>query len=121
MVDFVPSVILFITEFAAALSRENKSAGQNPSTINPSTSFEAMMMIAALITNRNSTKVKKVTGMVNRIKRGVTIVLSSANTNTRIMALQNPDIETPGMILDKSITIIAEPRKRIIVLIEIFK
>ncbi len=59
--------------------------------------------------------------MVKRIKIGLTMVFNNANTNTRIIALQNPEIETPGIILDNSITIIAEPKNRIIVLMDLNK
>ncbi len=56
------------------------NAVQNPSTLNPSTSFSANIIMKALITSRKSPKENMVIGMVNIVKMGFTIAFKNAKT-----------------------------------------
>jgi len=74
----------------------NKRAHQNPFTKKPSTNLDAMIMINALITNKKSPKVKKVIGIVNTTKIGLSIEFNIANTIATSNAVINPSTLTPG-------------------------
>jgi len=55
-----------------------------------------MIMINALITNKKSPKVKKVIGIVNTTKIGLSIEFNIANTIATSNAVINPSTLTPG-------------------------
>jgi len=74
----------------------NKRAHQNPFTKKPSTNLDAMIMINALITNKKRPKVKKVIGMVNTIKIGLSIEFNIASTIATSNAVIKPSTLTPG-------------------------
>lgn len=60
---------------------------KNPSTIIPSISLSAIIMISALITKRNIPRVRMVIGRVKRINNGLTIAFKKASTNAKMMAV----------------------------------
>jgi len=65
----------------------NKSAHQNPSTVNPSTNLLPRRMITAFITSRKSPRVRIVMGSVNKTSIGFNNVLRMANTIARTIAV----------------------------------
>lgn len=66
--------------------RLNSKAIQKPDTAKPSTNLSAIMIIKALITNKNKPKEMMVIGKVSMIKIGFKINLSKAITTATIMA-----------------------------------
>jgi hypothetical protein len=74
----------------------NNNAHQNPSTENPSTNFDAIIMINALITNKKSPNVKKVMGMVRMISTGLSNEFRIAITSATNTAVIYPSTLTPG-------------------------
>jgi hypothetical protein len=82
----------------------NNRAYQNPSTWKPRSRFDAIIIIEALITIRKSPNVSIVSGMVNRISRGFTMVLSKPISSAVTRAVKKVSIFTPGSIYDVIIT-----------------
>lgn len=70
-------------------------------------------MIIAFITNKNSPKVRIVTGRVNKIKIGFTIKLSNAKTIATTMDVEKLSTETPVRKFESSVTKIAVTNNRI--------
>ncbi len=78
--------------------RLKANAHQNPLTTKPATKYSAIKMITALMTRRNKPRVRMVTGMVNRISKGLINALSMARTIDTISASQKLATATPGRI-----------------------
>ena len=72
------------------------SALQNDLTVNPVTSSAQSKMTSALMTNKNSPKVKMVTGNVKIISTGFTKRFSSPSTMATITEVQKVSTATPG-------------------------
>lgn len=62
------------------------------------------MMIVALITSRKNPNVSNVTGMVNMISKGFTIVFKKAISKAVEIAEKNDSSSTPGSMYDVIIT-----------------
>jgi len=60
-----------IIDVTTESTRLKSNAHQKPSTLKPSNKLAAIRIIAALITNKNSPNVIKVTGMVKRMRMGL--------------------------------------------------
>ncbi len=73
----------------------NNNAVQKESTLNPETKLSHNKIITALMTNKNSPNVKRVTGNVNKTNTGFTNTLSNPKTIETIKADSNPSISTP--------------------------
>src|SRR6218665_14009 len=76
------------TEVTTDKMRLKRSAHQKPSTSKPSTSFDDKIMMKALMTRRNSPKLKTVTGMVRMIMMGFTTAFKNDNTAATISAVK---------------------------------
>jgi hypothetical protein len=75
---------------------DNHSAGQKPSILNPSTISPARIRIAALMTKRNSPRVKSVAGIVRRIRIGLTNLFKSVMTIELIITVREESTENPS-------------------------
>ena len=82
-------------------------AYQNPSTINPLTKASQIIIIRALITNKNNPKVTMVTGSVNMIRIGFTNRFNKTRTAATTIAIRKLSTEIPGKILARMTTEIA--------------
>lgn len=71
-------------------------ADQNPLTWKPSTILDAIKIITALMTNKNSPRVKIVAGMERSTKTGFKKTLRMAKTTATTRAVEKPSILIPG-------------------------
>ena len=94
----------------------NATAHQNPSTLKPVTMRVVSIIIAALITNRNKPKVKKVMGIVKIIRIGFKMLFNTERTAAIIKAVKKSGTVTPGNRYAVIITANAE----MIILISVF-
>jgi hypothetical protein len=76
-------------------SKLNNKADQKFLTENPSTNSLHNMIMVALMTNKNSPKVKIVTGKVNNINMGLTKKLSKPKTIATAIDVIKPSTATP--------------------------
>ena len=76
----------------------NRSAHQNPSTLNPGTNLLPSRMINAFITNKKRPSVRIVMGSVSKISIGFSNVFRMANTKASIIAVQGVSICIPFKI-----------------------
>jgi len=65
----------------------NKRAHQKPLTLKPSINSDAIIIIRALITNKNKPKVRKVIGIVKKINTGLNTELRTAMTKATMSAV----------------------------------
>jgi hypothetical protein len=75
--------------------RAKAKAHQKPSTENPGVNSAASKTTTALITNKNSPKVIKLIGSVNRTSKGLIVKLIKMMTTTRIIPDSRLLIRTP--------------------------
>ena len=75
--------------------RAKAKAHQKPSTENPGVNSAASKTTTALITNKNSPKVIKLIGSVNRTSKGLIVKLIKMMTTTRIIPESRLLIRTP--------------------------
>ena len=66
--------------------------------------MSANKIIIALITKRNKPNVTIVAGNVKKINKGFTNIFSNAITTATIIAERDPDTDTPGRTVAKTIT-----------------
>jgi len=66
--------------FNAVIKKENKTAHQKPSTVNPFKTPSAKKMIMAFITNKKRPKVIMVKGIVIITNKGLRVEFRMANT-----------------------------------------
>lgn len=71
-------------------------AYQNPETANPSINLSPIRMITALIANKKSPRVIRVTGIVKKTRTGFKKVFNKANTTATINAVVKLSTEIPG-------------------------
>src|SRR5690606_23665805 len=90
----------FNIECSTACKKESKRLNirdhQKTATWKPGTRFSAKRMIRALMTKRNSPRVKIVTGRVNKTNKGLTRKFKRARTTARTMAVHMESTFTPG-------------------------
>lgn len=85
----------------------NNKADQKSATEKPSTNSLHNIIINALMTNKNSPKVKIVTGKVNKISKGFTNKFNNARTNATTIEVEKPSTETPPRKFESNVTRIA--------------
>jgi hypothetical protein len=102
----IPPILLINYYFARELRKElitdrtrlNRSAHQNPSTLNPGMIAEASKTSNAFITNVKSQKVKMLMGRVKMISTGLTNVFRAPRITATMTAVKKFSIRTPGRI-----------------------
>jgi hypothetical protein len=82
---FTPSSAFKIPVQSERMMLKN-NACRKPSTLNPSTSFSAKMIMTALITSRNKPSVTIVIGIVRIVRTGFTMAFKKASTMATINA-----------------------------------
>lgn len=75
-----------------------KNAVQKPSTLNPGTIADTIIIIKAFITRVNNPKVRILIGNVRITNKGFMNIFTSPNTKATNNAVRNPDKVTPGKI-----------------------
>lgn len=85
--------------------------------------MSANKIIIALITKRNKPNVTIVAGNVKKINKGFTNIFSNAITTATIIAERDPDTDTPGRTVAKTITAKAVNKifKNVFILINLFR
>src|SRR5690554_4870109 len=93
----------------------NRTAHQNPSTINPGTISAAISTITALITNKNRPMVNIVMGIVRKISIGLIVRFNKANKAAITIPVKKSATEIPGKI--NAVIITATPATTICAII----
>lgn len=75
----------------------NNNAVQNDLTSNPVTISVQSRIMSALMTNKKSPKVKRVTGRVNSTNSGLMKILSNPRTTATITEVMKLSTTTPGI------------------------
>lgn len=82
-------------------------AYQNPSTLKPLTKASHIIIISALITNKNKPKVTMVTGRVNMIRMGLTNKFNKTRTAATTTAVRKLFTLIPGKMFASTTTAMA--------------